>query len=145
VKRAGDLAAFVGGFTAAEGCFVVSGRRFFFAIGLGASDASTCELLVQFFGGGAVYCSPPRKAGNDGEVNYRVLRLSDLVDVVVPFMDEHLPPSYKRQQFLAWRARLLEYWETDAKRRRTCSVEGCDETRRAKGVCRHHHDAQFGR
>jgi hypothetical protein len=53
-------------------------------------------------------------------------------------MDEHLPASYKRVQYLDWRARLFEYWEHDAKRVRPCSVEGCDAPRRAHGYCRHH-------
>ena len=64
--------------------------------------------------------------------------LRQLIEIVVPFMDEHLPPSYKRQQYLAWKARLLDYWEHRAKRVRPCTVEGCDEPRRAHGLCRHH-------
>jgi hypothetical protein len=38
------------------------------------------------------------------------------VEVVVPFMDEHLPPSHKRGQYLAWRAELVDYWEHRARR-----------------------------
>ena len=73
-----------------------------------------------------------------------VSRLGDLVHVVVPFMDEHLPPSYKREQYLVWRAELLDYWEHEAKRVRPCSVDGCDQPRRAHGLCRHHLYAQRG-
>lgn len=71
-------------------------------------------------------------------------KLSALVEVVVPFMDEHLPPAYKRQQYEAWRAQLFEYWESDTKRRRPCTVDGCEEPQRAKGVCRRHYYRQYG-
>ena len=36
-----------------------------------------------------------------------VRRMRDLVEVIVPFMDEHLPPSYKRDQYEVWRTALL--------------------------------------
>jgi hypothetical protein len=62
----------------------------------------------------------------------------------VPFMDAHLPPSYKREQYLAWRGRLLDYWEHRAKRVRPCTVEGCEKPRRAHGLCRHHLYKQLG-
>ena len=42
------------------------------------------------------------------------------------------------EQYLAWRDRLLEHWEHDAKRVRPCAAAGCDEPRRAHGLCRHH-------
>ena len=58
---------------------------------------------------------------------------------------EHLPPSYKRTQYEAWRAELLRYWEVDARRRRPCAVDGCDEPLRAKGLCRHHYYETYGR
>ena len=37
--------------------------------------------------------------------------------VVVPFMDEHLPASYKRTQYEAWRAELVAYDERPTSRR----------------------------
>ena len=63
----------------------------------------------------------------------------------MPFMDEHLPPSHKREQYLVWRAQLLDYWEHQARRRRPCRVEGCAEPTRAKGLCRRHYFAEFRR
>ncbi len=71
--------------------------------------------------------------------------LADLIEVVVPFMDEHLLSSHKRTQYLAWRADLLDYWEHKAKRRRPCTVDGCDEPRRARGLCRRHYYQRYRR
>ena len=64
--------------------------------------------------------------------------LPDLVEVVVPFMDAHLPASYKRGQYLAWRADLVDYWEREARRVRPCAFPGCEEPRRIRGLCRPH-------
>jgi hypothetical protein len=137
-----DLAAYIGGFVAAEGTFTSwrspTKARWTFAVGLGASDRSTCELLHTFFGVGHVTESPRRKAHYDDEVTYSIQSLRDHLAVTIPFMDEHLPESYKRRQYLAWRAELLDYWEHSAKRRRPCTVDGCDSPRRAHGVCRRH-------
>lgn len=144
VPRATDLAAFVAGVTCAEGHFSASGPRFSFAVSLGGVDRATCDLLHTFFGVGAVRVYPRRKPHYDDEAAYRVQRLGDLLVVIVPFMDEHLPPSHKRAQFENWRANLLDYWEHRAKRRRCCTVEGCDKPRRAKGYCRHHYFEVFG-
>ena len=60
-------------------------------------------------------------------------------------MDEHLPPCHKRAQYDAWRAELIDYWDNRARRRRLCSIEGCDRPRRAKGLCRQHYYAGYGR
>lgn len=133
------------GFVAAEGCFLATdgGTRFALAIGLGAADSDTCELLRGVVGVGRVTTSPRRQAHFDDEVTWKVQSLADLVDVVVPFMDEHLAPSYKRVQYEAWRARLLGYWSHEAKRVRPCTAEGCDLPRRAKGLCRRHYYAAY--
>lgn len=85
-----------------------------------------------------MYDSPRRKKHYDDEVNYAVQSLRELVEMVVPFMDEHLPASYKRMQYLAWKERLLDYWEHRAKRVRPCAIKGCDKPRRAHGLCRRH-------
>jgi hypothetical protein len=131
----------IGGFVAAEGTFTGATAprpRFIFAVGLGAIDAGMCDVLHAFFGVGSVTCSPRRKAHYDDEVTFAVRSARELVEVVVPFMDEHLPASHKREQYESWRARLLEHWKLRAKRVRPCTVAGCERPRRAHGLCRHH-------
>lgn len=100
--------------------------------------AGRCELLKGFLGIGFITRTSRRKLHYDDEVTFQVRRLPDLVAVVIPFMDAHLPPSYKRRQYAEWRAALLDYWEHGARRRRPCTVEGCDRPRKAHGLCRHH-------
>jgi hypothetical protein len=97
-----------------------------------------CNVLQDFLGVGHVYDSPRRREHYDDEVCYAVKALKELMLVVVPFMDAHLPASYKREHYLAWRERLLDYWEHRAKRVRPCTVDGCDKPRRAHGLCRQH-------
>jgi hypothetical protein len=140
-----SVAAFLAGFTAAEGSFFVSGRRFTFSVGLGASDIAMCTLFRDFLGRGSVSRSPRRQPHYDDECAFMIQSLQDHVEVTIPFMDEHLPVSYKREQYLVWRAALLEYWEHRAKRVRPCTVDDCDEPRRAKGRCRHHYYEAYGR
>jgi hypothetical protein len=132
------VASFIAGFVAAEATFRVTDTIFTFAVGLGASDAGMCEALVDFFGVGRITHSPRRETHYDDEVAFAVRSTRALVEVIVPFMDEHLTASYKRTQYEAWRARLLDHWEHTAKRVRPCMLEGCDTPRRAHGLCRHH-------
>ena len=102
VRPATELAVFIGGFVAAEGCFTrVVPRKFVFSVGLGAIDTSTCELIHAFLGVGQVRRYPRRQPHYDDEVTFTVGSLVDHVQVVIPFMDEHLPASHKRIQFLA--------------------------------------------
>lgn len=145
VRPAGEVAGFLGGFTAAEGCFTRSGRRFAFAISLAAVDAGMCELAGQVLGVGRTYAYPRRKDHYRDECCFAVQATRELVEVVVPFMDEYLPPSNKRSQYIVWRQELLHYWEHDANRGRPCSEPGCDELRRARGYCRRHYFAHFPR
>jgi hypothetical protein len=144
VQLATDLLrAQIAGFVAAEGTFTghatPTRRRFSFAVALGARDRASRDLLHEFFGCGTVHWSPRRKPHYDDEVAFAVQKLRDLVEVVVPFMDRHLPPCHKRTQYEAWRAELLHHWEHDARRRRPCTVDGCTAPQRAKGLCRRHY------
>jgi hypothetical protein len=143
------LAEFIAGFIAAEGTFVRSGTppTFTFAVALGATDAATCEKIHGYFGVGAVRTYPRRKAHYDDEVLYNVRAMRDLIEVILPFMDEHLPPSYKRDQYEVWRAALVDYWQHGARQRgrRPCIIEGCDRPQRAKDLCRHHYFEEYRR
>jgi hypothetical protein len=132
-------AAFIAGFVVGEGSFIQSGRRFRFAVQLGAIDSSSCEALRTFFNVGRVYWSPRRKPHHDDVSTYTVQALPELLNVIVPFMDEHLPASFKREQYSEWRGALVDYWENRAKRRRPCTVEGCDIPQRGRGLCRRHY------
>ena len=133
-------ADWIGGFVAAEGTFTRTSAppKFAFAVALGGIDENSCRRLLKFFQVGRLRVSPPRRAHYDSEVVFTVNALPDLVTTVIPFMDEHLPPSYKREQYFAWRSDLLEYWETRAKRVRPCTSNDCENPRRAHGLCRHH-------
>jgi len=111
-----EIADFIGGFVAAEGSFVQSGRRFTFSVGLGAKDASNCKDLEAFFGCGSVTYWPRRQPHYDDECTFAIRSIHDHLRVTIPFMDEHLPLSYKREQYLAWRASVLAYWEHGARR-----------------------------
>lgn len=139
-----ELAAFIAGFVCAEACFV-GGKRFAFSIGLGEADAASCRLALESFGVGHVRHYARRMEHYDDEVVFSVQSLRDLVEVVVPFIDEHLAPSFKRAQHESWRTALLEHWDVHAKRRRPCTTAGCGELARARGLCRHHYYAAFGR
>ena len=133
-----SLADFVGGFVAAEGCFTGTGdRRFRFSLGLGAIDSGMCELVHDFLGVGSIVHSPRRKPHYDDEVQFVVQATRDLAEVVVPFMDVHLLPSYKREQYLEWRGRLLDFWE-HRYHRWPCRMDGCREPALAFGLCRGH-------
>jgi hypothetical protein len=59
--------------------------------------------------------SPRRKAHYDDECTFAIQALADHVRMTIPFMDVHLPPSYKRRQYIAWREQLLEYWQRDGR------------------------------
>jgi hypothetical protein len=104
-----------------------------------------CDDLFAFLGVGRVAVRARRQAHFDDEVTVAVARTADLAEVIVPFMDCHLPPSHKRDQFPAWRADLLAYWDTTMRRRRPCTIGGCSAPQRARGLCRSHYYEQYRR
>jgi hypothetical protein len=143
------LLDWLGGFVAAEGTFVRHERdsqvRHTLAVHLGAQDHRTCRLLAEVLGCGTVHRYGRRKPHYDDEVRFQVRREVDLVEKVVPFLDDHLPPSHKRRQYEVWRASMLAHWDQHARRRRPCTVAGCSEPQRAKGCCRSHYYERYGR
>lgn len=140
-----ELLAYLGGFAAAEGHFARAGNHFAFRVAVAVVDREMCILYRDALGAGRVYGVARRVERHQDVAVYAVQALPDLVSVVVPFMDEFLPPSHKRQQYEVWRAQLLTYWNTAARRVRDCTADDCTEPRRAKGLCRHHYFERYRR
>lgn len=140
---AGDIAGFVGGFVAAEGCFTRTKNRFRFAVELGATDGQMCEVIAQVIGAGHVHRYASRQPHFDDSTVLAVQSIPELVDKVVPFMDVYLPSSKKREQYMTWRRELLHHWEHAARRRRPCTVDGCEILQRGKGLCRRHYYQRY--
>jgi hypothetical protein len=114
-------------------------------LAFGAVDAGLCDLAKRVLGVGTVSVYPRRKAHYDDEAVYVVQRTQHLVERIVPFMDVFLPrDSHKSRQYEVWRAALLDHWEHHARRRRSCTVEGCEELQRGRGLCRRHYYQEFG-
>ena len=147
VSQGGEesVAAFLGGFVAAEGSFTRTGRKFRFAVCVAEPDAPLCEAARDALGVGQVFHYGRRRPHYHDEVVFAVQSIRELVHHLVPFMDAYLPASKKRAQYLEWREELLRYWDEEAKRRRPCTIDGCRETRRAKGLCRRHYHSRYGR
>lgn len=139
------LAAFLGGFVAAEGSFNRTGRRFRFALSLAATETPLCETAAEVLGAGRVSHHDRRKPHYHDEAVFVVQSIPELVHHVVPFMDSYLPASKKRSQYLAWRTQLLDYWDTGMRRRRPCRVDRCAAPSRAKGLCRKHYYRTYRR
>lgn len=106
-SRGIEASAFIGGFVAAEGCFTRGTQRFRFAVALGATDLGMLRLIKNVLGVGTIRRYERRQPHFDDEVVFAVTSRTDLVTAIVPFMDRWLPESYKREQYLAWRADLL--------------------------------------
>lgn len=123
---------------AGPGCFQC-------AVALGATDAGMCEMLHEFLGIGRVHRYQRRRPHYDDEVVWMVRSMRELVETLVPFLDEHLPASYKREQYGLWRGELMTYWDQRARRPRPCIVDGCAAPRRAKDLCRRHYYQAYGR
>lgn len=111
-----DLVAFLAGFTAAEGCFtgLRDGSRFTFAMGVGSTDRGMCEAFRSILGAGHITDAARRQPHHDDQSTFAIGSAHDLIGLVVPFMDQHLPPSHKRDQYLDWRERLFDYWDRRA-------------------------------
>ena len=107
------------GFVDGEGCFSVGfvrqpnrpGRRGYttgyqvthrFAVTQGASSARCLEDLQRFFGVGRIYRNARHDNHREDLLQYRVERRSELLEVVIPFFQEHPLLTSKRFDFEAF-------------------------------------------
>ena len=98
------------GFVDGEGCFSISVVRnpgcrlgwqvqHEFSVTQGASSRHVLELLIEEFGCGAVIESKRHDNHREPLLRFSVKRRLDLIDVVVPFFEEHPLRTAKRLDF----------------------------------------------
>lgn len=143
------------GFVAGEGSFVATsagaGRvdgttrtRFVFKVSVAARDLPMLEAMRTFLGHrGSIQVGAPRDANWQPIATYSVSSRLGVRDVVIPFCDEFLLRSAKRDQFDRWRDEFEAYelayptqWGTGPS---TCSQPDCDKPVRGRGLCRSHY------
>ena len=142
------------GFVAGEGSFSVATssrthangepiRRFVFTVQVEIRDRALLEVLRDFLGVGSVRTRLARKANWQPEAAFDVTSIKAHQDATIPFADRYLLPCAKRDQFEAWRASMTAYVERFDVRwgrgRSTCSIDGCEQLVRGRGLCRRHY------
>jgi hypothetical protein len=135
---------------AGEGCFYTARKkrpfpdgsprlRFVFAVAMANRDRSLLEALQAALGVGCISDAAPRKAHWQPISTFTVASLSAHLKATIPFAEQYLLTSAKRQQFESWRDHLLAYDQLHTPGRSICSVEGCEKFVRGRGLCRSHY------
>lgn len=143
------------GFVAGEGSFVVtralpnradgSARsRFVLKVGVASRDRPLLLALQALLGGqGSIQDLPPAKAHWQPHSAYSINSRLRIRTVVIPFFDQFLLRSAKRDQFDRWRDEFEAYERAHptqwGKGPSTCSEPGCDKPVRGRGLCRSHY------
>lgn len=97
----------IGGFIAGEAHFSFyrpkrGGIVVQLSIGLHENDTAVLEMIQQVLGG-IIYKQPSKKA-----VHYRVSSKKE-VAALITFCDKYLLPSHKREQYMVWKAQVMEH------------------------------------
>jgi hypothetical protein len=145
----------LGGIVAGEGCFSVTRStpepridgsvrlRFVFSLTMATRDRDVVEALAHVVGVGSIRRIPPRQVSHLEQVCYTVNSRRAHFSATIPFMEQYLLPSAKRDQFERWRDALIEHERAHpskyGKGPSPCSEPGCEKPVRGRGLCRSHY------
>lgn len=147
------------GFIAGEGSFSISiGRRtwpdgdpvrkFVFSVHVASRDRPILQELTDFLGVGSICNAQPERPGWQPTSTLSVRSLRAHRKVTIPFGEQFLLPSAKRDQFEDWRDALMAYvrrhnirWGLGPS---TCRIDGCERPVRGRGLCRSHYFRETG-
>lgn len=114
----------VTGFVDADGCFGIYAYRrnrkgqspmvsAEFSIQLREDDEAVLQQIQTYFNCGHINKNSRAKMRREGhtnardQVSFKVRRLDDLVEHVIPHFDRHLPRSKKLRDYLIWREAVM--------------------------------------
>jgi hypothetical protein len=145
----------LGGFVAGEGWFSIVDRRvpfvrdgsprrrWVFGVSVADRDQPMLVALKSFLGCGTLRRAHRRRSHHLPIAIFEVHSSKLHHAAVIPFAEQFLLPSQKRDQFHRWRDALYEYEERRPSQygrgRSTCSIPRCDKPVRGRGLCRTHY------
>jgi hypothetical protein len=143
------------GFVAGEGSFYTTRAgpdrndgsprtRFIFQLTIARHDRPLLQAMRAALGGvGSIQDIVQRRPNWLPLSTYRVSSRYQTRSVLIPFFDEYLVPSAKRDQFDRWRVEFENYERAHptqwGKGPSICSEPGCEKPVRGRGLCRSHY------
>jgi len=137
------------GFVDGEGCFSCPIQRNsrmrmgwqlqpMFAVVQGARSAQALALVQSYFGCGKIYRNRRRDNHREDLLTYQVFRLSDLLEVIIPFFEAHPLITAKNEEFRKF-AVICRMMET----KRHLTVDGLVEIAQIVQTMNHRKPSRF--
>jgi hypothetical protein len=115
---------------------------------MASRDRPLLQALREFLGYGSITETPSRQVGWQPTSHFRINSRRGHHAATIPFAEQFLLPSHKREQFVEWRDAFLANEQAHpskfGKGRSTCSVDDCPLPVRGRGLCRKHYYRETG-
>ena len=110
---------------------------------MASRDRPLLEELRSFLQFGSITDRGPRRVAWQPTSSFRIQSLLAHHAATIPFAEQYVLPSAKRDQFERWRTALASY-EAEHPTRwgkgpSQCAVAGCGKPVRGRGLCRPHY------